>query len=349
MLASFSSNLELEIQQRAVEFGSLFSKNDVKMGVLERMPPPEIRATIMGTVSERRSVGSTRTNTDTVDLIGDDLSAPNSAGVGASNGASKSGPSTQDLLADIFGSSDDTATAVPAGAAQQGRNANADIMSLFGGSSTTAPAPTQVQGPTGGSGLEGLFDMPSTSAPVQQQQQQPQPPAQAQAPQQQGYPAYDKHGLRISITPRTSPNHPGVVQMMVRFVASEVVENVNFQVAVPKVSITCGICAVARRISGARLRRSKGTDVGICGPAEHSRRMQGGAELMIADSTASAAGNVVYDGEGWQSRDAANAHYCACGGTLLTFPLIYMPPQHCSELLDRYCPGRNEIGHWTIA
>jgi AP-1 complex subunit gamma-1 len=49
ILASFSSNLELEIQQRAVEFGSLFTRPDVKAGVLERMPPPEIRATIMGT------------------------------------------------------------------------------------------------------------------------------------------------------------------------------------------------------------------------------------------------------------------------------------------------------------
>lgn len=49
ILAGFSDNLELEIQQRSVEFGSLFSKNEIKSGVLERMPPPEIRATMMGT------------------------------------------------------------------------------------------------------------------------------------------------------------------------------------------------------------------------------------------------------------------------------------------------------------
>ena len=52
MLAGFSGNLELEIQQRAVEFGSLFSRGDVRAGVLERMPPPEIRATIMGGTGE---------------------------------------------------------------------------------------------------------------------------------------------------------------------------------------------------------------------------------------------------------------------------------------------------------
>lgn len=48
ILAGYTGNLELEIQQRAVEFGSLFSRGDVRAGVLERMPPPEIRATIMG-------------------------------------------------------------------------------------------------------------------------------------------------------------------------------------------------------------------------------------------------------------------------------------------------------------
>lgn len=52
ILAGFSGNLELEIQQRAVEFGSLFSRGDVRAGVLERMPPPEIRATIMGGTGE---------------------------------------------------------------------------------------------------------------------------------------------------------------------------------------------------------------------------------------------------------------------------------------------------------
>lgn len=261
MLATFSSNLELEIQQRAVEFGSLFTKNEVKMGVLERMPPPEIRATIMGTVSERRSVGSTRTDKDTVDLIGDDLSAPNSAGVnGSGNGnrSAPSGPSTQDLLADIFGSNDDapsSSSSASNGTAQAGKSANADIMSLFGGGGTpaaAAPAPTQ----SSSGGLEGLFDMPSTSQPQTAQSAPPAQPAPtpptSQAPQQQqsqvqGYPAYDKHGLKISITPRTSPNHPGVVQMLVRFAASESVDNVNFQVAVPKV---CCIFLASHQSSG---------------------------------------------------------------------------------------------------
>lgn len=66
VLRSYEGTQELELQQRAVEYGSLLQLAEIRAGVLERMPPPEIRATIMGTVSEKRSVGSTKTNKDTV-------------------------------------------------------------------------------------------------------------------------------------------------------------------------------------------------------------------------------------------------------------------------------------------
>jgi hypothetical protein len=48
VLAGFTTSPELELQQRAVEFASLFSLDSVKEGVLERMPPPELKATVMG-------------------------------------------------------------------------------------------------------------------------------------------------------------------------------------------------------------------------------------------------------------------------------------------------------------
>ncbi|KAK8864299.1 hypothetical protein IAR55_001545 [Kwoniella newhampshirensis] len=231
ILASFSSNLELEIQQRAVEFGSLFGKNEIKMGVLERMPPPEIRATIMGTVSERRSVGSTRTDKDTVvDLIGDD-SAPTSATL---NGAS-SGPSTQDLLADIFGSggSDLTSPTTSATSAPT-RSAAADIMSLFDPSPAVAsPAAAPAPSSSGASGS--LFDLVTPSGLASSPAPAPTPAAPPKT-QLQSYTAYDKNSLKITLTPKTSPAQPGVVQILARFVASggEKIENVNFQVAVPK-------------------------------------------------------------------------------------------------------------------
>lgn len=50
ILAGYSGNLDLEIQQRAVEMGTLFQQNGgLDRGVLEHMPMPEIKATIMGT------------------------------------------------------------------------------------------------------------------------------------------------------------------------------------------------------------------------------------------------------------------------------------------------------------
>lgn len=48
ILAKYTTSPELELQQRAVEFASLFALGDVRIGVLERMPPPELKATVMG-------------------------------------------------------------------------------------------------------------------------------------------------------------------------------------------------------------------------------------------------------------------------------------------------------------
>jgi hypothetical protein len=65
MLDNFGSSPEVEIQQRAVEFSELLKSLDgIRVGVLERMPPPELKATVMGTVSEKRAVGSTRRDKD---------------------------------------------------------------------------------------------------------------------------------------------------------------------------------------------------------------------------------------------------------------------------------------------
>lgn len=49
LLHSFDRSVELELQSRAIEFGRLLELEGIKNGVLERMPPPEIRATVMGT------------------------------------------------------------------------------------------------------------------------------------------------------------------------------------------------------------------------------------------------------------------------------------------------------------
>lgn len=64
ILHGFDTSIELELQQRAIEFGKLMELGGMKTGVLERMPPPELKPTVMGTVSEKRAVGSTRADKD---------------------------------------------------------------------------------------------------------------------------------------------------------------------------------------------------------------------------------------------------------------------------------------------
>ena len=187
------------------------------------------------TVSERKPVGSTRTDKDSiVDLIGDD-----STPTPTSNGAS-SGPSTHDLLADIFGtgSSDPQPSSSSTSAAPQ-RSAASDIMSLF----DSVPASTTSSAPAAQSSGS-LFDMvtpSSTASPPPQAA--PVAPAAAQPPKQQlqTYPAYDKNGLKITLTPKVSPAQPGVVQILARFTSTQAVDSVNFQVAVPKVSWDSGV------------------------------------------------------------------------------------------------------------
>lgn len=49
ILHQFDASIELELQQRAIEFGKLLTMEGIRTGVLERMPPPELKPTVMGT------------------------------------------------------------------------------------------------------------------------------------------------------------------------------------------------------------------------------------------------------------------------------------------------------------
>ena len=79
ILEGFNQSPELETQQRAVEFSALFDSllSELRTGILEEMPPPEVKATVVGvgewyrhitrnfctlttwTVSENKPVGPT--------------------------------------------------------------------------------------------------------------------------------------------------------------------------------------------------------------------------------------------------------------------------------------------------
>lgn len=49
ILGQYATNPALEIQQRAVEFINLYNQTSIRTGVLEQMPAPELKVTVLGT------------------------------------------------------------------------------------------------------------------------------------------------------------------------------------------------------------------------------------------------------------------------------------------------------------
>lgn len=241
IIASFETSVEVEIQQRSVEFATLLKRSDIRQGVLESMPPPEIKQTVLGTVSEAKPVGSTRSDKDALlDLMGDEMPVTSGGGTGADNAPSgATQQSTHDLLADIFGGGDmggmpSAAPAASASAAQKPKSSVNDILGLFG-DGASAPAAAAQQAPTpapaatssyGGLDLlGGLGASSSASTPAAT-------PASTVA---KSHTVYTKHGLTITLSPTTNPARPEIVHITARFTsATSAISNINFQAAVPK-------------------------------------------------------------------------------------------------------------------
>jgi AP-1 complex subunit gamma-1 len=212
------------------------------------MPPPEIKQTVLGTVSEAKPVGSTRTDKDALlDLMGDEMPVA-SGGASASAGASTQ-QSTQDLLADIFGASDMGGAPAPAAApagqpAQKAKSSVNDILGLFGDSGSTpvapAAAPAAAASASSAFGLDllGGLDGSSSSPAPTQAATAPAPAAAPAAPaasSAKAHTVYEKNGLKITLTPTTNPARPEIVNITARFTATGGnVSGVNFQAAVPK-------------------------------------------------------------------------------------------------------------------
>ncbi|TFK29734.1 Adaptor protein complex AP-1 gamma subunit [Coprinopsis marcescibilis] len=222
ILAKYTTSPELELQQRAVEFASLFALGDMRSGVLEQMPAPELKATVMGVVSEKKPVGSTKATEG--DLLGDDPTTPTAG----SNGGAPVGQSSQDLLAEIFGSSTSTGPSASTSPPPPQKKAMDDIMGLFG-----APTPSAV--PVTPSVPISVPATPATGGLSAFSLPQAQIPATPSAPKLTSYIAYDKNGLKITLTPQTSPTKPGIVMILARFqTTGSVATGISFQAAVPK-------------------------------------------------------------------------------------------------------------------
>jgi len=124
-------------------------------------------------------------------------------------------------------------------------------MEIFGGSSPSSLPPTTTAPKSQVGDILSLFDNSSTPPPSAAAASKPQVAtnpveslsrantsevATPQPSRGTAYTAYDRNDLAITLTPQTSPAHPGMVSIVARFKvsSSSPVTSVNFQAAVPK-------------------------------------------------------------------------------------------------------------------
>lgn len=232
LLSSRTADLSVEIQQRAVEYSNLFGYDQIRRGVLERMPAPEIREEqrVLGapTTKKRQSkilrgkstkVSKPAEHDLLLDLMGGSdvpVTSPTS-----------NGSNTADLLADILGGgASSTSSPAPAPIGQTAMT-NSVIMDLFG-SSGASPSPQPTQQPAsasldllGGGGMGASAPSPSASpAPIS-----------ASTP---AHNVFNKDGLVLTLQVQRSGN---TAQLLARFRNESNFDsftNVGLQAAVPK-------------------------------------------------------------------------------------------------------------------
>ncbi|KAF2477004.1 Adaptor protein complex AP-1 gamma subunit [Lindgomyces ingoldianus] len=229
LLQRYSTNLDIEIQQRAVEYGNLFGADQIRKGVFEKMPPPEIREEqrVLGEATKKRHSKAPKkksapaaTEDLLLDLMGD------SAVPGPDASATTNGSQAQsaDLLADILGGGPSTSS-LPQRTSPVPSNVNS-IMDLFNTGATASPAPTQSQPPAGAPASMDFFGGMSSPPP-----QTSTPPVASGPP---AHPAYDKNDLNITFQLKRDAN---AIQVLARFRNTgsfSTLGSVSLQAAVPK-------------------------------------------------------------------------------------------------------------------
>ncbi|KAH9873330.1 hypothetical protein J1614_005728 [Plenodomus biglobosus] len=230
LLQRYGANLDVEIQQRAVEYGNLFGHDQIRRGVLEKMPAPEIReeSRVLGEATKKRQskIMSKKKPTQAatedllLDLMGD--SGPSIETNGAANGTQQ----RHDLLADIMGGGPSTSSPPLASSTPQSNVAN--IMDLFNSGPSNSPGPTQSRAPLQAASMDLLGELGGMSSPPPQVST----PSIASGPP--AHPAYNKNDLQITFQLKRDAN---AVQLLARFRNTgsfAQLSGVNLQAAVPK-------------------------------------------------------------------------------------------------------------------
>jgi AP-1 complex subunit gamma-1 len=219
LLQRFGTNLDIEIQQRAVEYINMFSFDQVRKGVLEKMPPPEIREEqrVLGSKTKNAKVSKKPAPAATEDLLLDLMG--DSGMPGEANGQAQSA----DLLADILGGDGPSGASSPPQTSSAPSNV-ANIMDLFNSGPVSSPAPAQSRPPPSSS-MDILGDMSSPP---------PQTSALSVASGPPAHPVYNKNDLHITFQLKRDAN---AVQLLARLRNTgnfTQLSGVSLQAAVPK-------------------------------------------------------------------------------------------------------------------
>jgi len=248
ILQRHMSSMEVEIQQRAVEYSNLFSYENIRPAVLERMPVPEERLMREGTSSGRGTPSldttiSSKAGPSDQDLLldlmgvgtasgGAGQAAPEASPISPVGNGSPSKPAQAgnniDLLADIFGSQPSAAPQSPSSPISVPPSGGS-LLDILGDS---APAPKPQQRAT--SPTAGLTGMASLGQALPSTQRSASPSMNGRDNKHQ---AFAQDGLAIHLIPARDQQNPTVVNIQITFTndgSNGTVSDVQFQAAVPK-------------------------------------------------------------------------------------------------------------------
>ena len=207
-----TADLSIEIQQRAVEYGNMFGYDSIRRGVLEKMPPPQIR-------EEQRVLGPAATPVK--DKRKTQLKDK------ASKKVAKQTES--DMLLDLMGGSD--VPAVDASATLNGQQQTADLLAdILGGGNSVASPPPQTKSPPPTSNTDSIMDLFGNGNGAAK----PAAPTPAAFSGSAAHPVYNKNGLQITM--QVSRAGAGA-QALARFRNTsnfDTFTGVGLQAAVPK-------------------------------------------------------------------------------------------------------------------
>jgi AP-1 complex subunit gamma-1 len=258
LLQTYQTDLDVEIQQRSVEYNNLFSYDQIRKGVLEKMPPPEIREEqrVLGEAAPKKPHRATSkkkpiqmTEQDMLlDLMGGDTTLPTTDVSNTVNGSQNNA----DLLADILSGSPASLPSQTSSPPIGQQKSNVDsIMDLFNANNASptplAQASSSSSVPASSSDLLGMGMSSSSTVTTQ--------------PTTQQYEAFNKNGLSIFFQIQRSPT---VISVLARFhnTGMSQLSGVSLLAAVP-------------RSQKLQMQGISSTDIGPGGDASQAMRVVG--------------------------------------------------------------------------